>query len=118
MVGRRILATLALGVTAAALAGSAVAASSWYRWNANVSYQWVVHPSCSYYDSCWQIDVKARRGCPNGLYVSINILKSKRVVGYTNDALDSLTPNQVGRLTLGTSETGTVSGHLTKIDCY
>lgn len=84
-----------------------------------VAWRWVEDPACGY-GRCWQVEVVTRDGCPNGLYVSMNVLDGAGVVvDYTNDSLNSLEAEQTARLTLTElSDEPSRKGRITEINCY
>ena len=84
----------------------------------NVAWRWVDDPNCDNYD-CWQINVISRSGCPDGLYVEMNLFdNSDVVIDYTNDSLGSLPKGQVAVLTLEDIEGNSASGRIEEINCY
>lgn len=86
-------------------------------WEDGIAWRYVQDPDCDY-GGCWQVEVVTRDGCPDGLYVALNILDGETVVGTTNDLIGSVAPDEVARLTLTTFEEGPRSGRLTEITCY
>ncbi|MBD2106721.1 hypothetical protein [Nodosilinea sp. FACHB-13] len=55
-------------------------------------------------DYCFEFDVMAQEGCPNGLYVEFQLIdpNTKAVIGMGNDLLPVLLPGQVGLLSINT----------------
>jgi hypothetical protein len=91
--------------------------------NADIAWQWT-HAACgtdlegSY---CWQIRIVTNTECSD-TYGELSISQGDTVLDYTNDTLGALSPGQTGLLNFewyesnGTS--GTLTGHVTKLDCY
>jgi len=84
-----------------------------------IGYRWIGKPDCDLV-SCYQIEVKAlRKGCPEGLYVEIDLLDSKgTVIGYSNDVLGSLQLGERGLLTLPVTEDNVQSARVNMISCW
>jgi len=86
-----------------------------------VAYRWLSGDlDCpSYSDGCWQIEVIARDGCPDGLYAAMNkIGANDTVVGYTNDSLPAIEAGQRARLTFTASaDDGEAKGRVAEIHC-
>lgn len=89
------------------------------RYNSKVAYRWSPSGSysCSYGDSCGQMEVVPRRGCSR-LYAELNKIDGNgNNVGYTNDSTTNVGAGQKAILkfeTYGNFKTFRVS----KISCY
>jgi hypothetical protein len=69
--------------------------------------------------ACWQIRVVSGDGCPGGIYGELNYLdKQGTVVGYTNDSLPGLAPEQVGLLTFDWGPNNVDTGEINKLTCH
>jgi hypothetical protein len=89
----------------------------WSRMS-GVAYKWVKDPRCDY-SSCAQLYVvPVDQGCPNGLYVSANLLRGGVVVDYGNDLVPSLSAGQKALLTLTFASDQGGKVQLTEINCY
>ena len=84
-----------------------------------ISWYWIQHPHCGYFD-CYQMKVKASSTeCPDGLYVELNEYnRSGDIVGYTNDIVSSLGYGETAILTFDSIEDSAVSARLSKMNCY
>ena len=96
----------------------------WYpvgysEYDATFAYKWVKNASddcwgCSY----WTIDVVTSTGCPNGVYVELNVLNGDTVIDWTNDTLSSLSTSQVGRMQFETYNDNAKSAQITDMTCH
>ncbi|MDE0975556.1 MAG: DUF4190 domain-containing protein [Candidatus Nanopelagicales bacterium] len=69
----------------------------------------------SYY---WRYYVVAKDGCPNGLYLEVNITDdSGRVIDWTNESIQSLAPMQEARVVFKTYEDDAASWEFSDISC-
>ncbi len=65
------------------------------------------------------MSVVTKNGCPSSIYVEIQLLdKSGSAVGYSNDTVGSLAPEQVAKLDFTVTEEDDVEARLTEINCY
>jgi len=68
---------------------------------------------------CWTMEVISDFGCPNGLYVEVNVLQGRTVEGYTNDLLGSLKAGQKAKMEfIYFGGSGRKNAELTKVNCY
>ncbi len=69
----------------------------------------------SYY---WRYYVVAKDGCPNGLYLEVNITdNSDRVIDWTNESIQSLAPMQEARVVFKTYEDDAASWEFSDVSC-
>jgi len=69
----------------------------------------------SYY---WRYYVVAKDGCPNGLYLEVNITdNSDRVIDWTNESIQSLAPMQEARVVFKTYEDDANSWDFSDVSC-
>jgi hypothetical protein len=91
--------------------------------NPDLAWQWT-NASCgsdlegSY---CWQISIVTNAECSD-TYGELSISQGNTVLDYTNDTLGALSPGQTGVLNFewygDNGVSGTLTGHVTKLDCY
>lgn len=75
--------------------------------------------SCDIGDQCWGMEVIARDGCASSLYVELNIEDaSGTAVGYTNDTVGSLKPDQKARLVFDNLEATGRKASIGDVSCY
>jgi hypothetical protein len=96
----------------------------WYpkgynEYQPGLAFKWVNGAGDNCYDChYWTMDVISQDGCPNELYVEINILdRSDAVIDYSNDVAQSLRPGQRARLQFETYSNNVHSAQLNKMDC-
>jgi hypothetical protein len=93
----------------------------WFEWDdGSVAYKWT-HGACDSYGAsgCWTMRVISQNGCPDGLYVEINIENaSGTVIDYSNDSLGSLSSGQQAALEFVTYEGAADTAQLTDVSCY
>lgn len=85
-----------------------------------VAVKWVTSSSSNdcYRCTYWTADMISKNGCPAGVYAEIDILDaSKRVVGWTNDTLQSLRPGEVGRLQFETYTSSAEYARFSELNC-
>ena len=70
--------------------------------------------------SFWVIEVVARFGCPGGVYAKVNILKSGKVVDWSNENLAGLSNGQTGEMvfTAYGLGSGSYTGQIVDFSCY
>jgi len=92
---------------------------SYRAYSPNVAYKFT-DGSCSISSAyCWTMRVISNTGCPNGLYAELNVKNGDTVVGFTNDLLASLAPNQKGELEFTYfSNSRPTAASLSEINCY
>jgi hypothetical protein len=91
--------------------------------NPDLAWQWT-NAACgsdlegSY---CWQISIVTNAECSD-TYGELSISQGNTVLDYTNDTLGALSPGQTGVLNFewygDNGVSGTLTGHVTKLDCY
>jgi hypothetical protein len=91
--------------------------------NPDLAWQWT-HATCgsdlegSY---CWQIRIVTNTECSD-TYGELSILQGSTVLDYTNDTLGALSPGQTGVLNFewygDNGVSGTLTGHVAKLECY
>jgi hypothetical protein len=87
----------------------------------SVAWRWMEKGEfdCRYGGSgCWGIEAIARYGCPNSLYVELSLLDSAgTAIGYTNDAIGAVAPQQHAKLLFDTFEDGAQKARITQVSC-
>lgn len=74
---------------------------------------------CSSECSFWKVKVISQYGCPNGVYLEMNISDSSgTVIDWTNDSVPSLGANQSAVLNLITYDDSADSGTITDLVCH
>ena len=87
----------------------------------SIAYRWLERKefACLYGYNCWALEVIPHEGCPNNLYVELTLQdRSGTAVGYTNDTVGSVDPDQKATVTLRTFEEGAEIAHIGDISCY
>jgi hypothetical protein len=75
--------------------------------------------SCQYGNACWGMELVAKDGCPNNLYVELSLLDSNDVnVGLTNETTSSVPPGGIARMVFETYEDGAAKARVAEISCY
>jgi hypothetical protein len=94
----------------------------WREIEDGLALQYIEDHDCGYSSAyCWGYHVISRDGCPNGLYVEINITDSAgTIIDYSNDTIGSLPAGQQGLLEFVSFQdgAGTLSGQVTDSSCY
>lgn len=81
----------------------------WGRWEATDSNQFAV---------TFKLRVVSEKGCPYGVYAAANVLDtSNTVIGFTNDYLPTLAPNQQAVLDFMVTAEGQISISLNEVNC-
>jgi hypothetical protein len=95
------------------------------KFDKDIAYKFVTEEyrgdACGYSGcSFFVVDVVSRNGCSGGVYGKINVLKSGKVVDWTNETLAGLRAGQVGEMvfTVYGLGSGSFTGQLVDFSCY
>lgn len=81
--------------------------------------RWTDQPCSLSMGGCNHMEVYSPNGCPNSLYVELNVLDSAgRVIGYTNDAVGSVGAAQKALLEFSYFEDGASKVEVSEVSCY
>lgn len=97
--------------------GSTWPPSGYTSYSNQIAYKSTGGPCAYRTHRCWTLLFVARTGCPNGLYVTLNIFRGNVLVGDAIDVAYVLPPRTPARLTFAP----TVSGHVARfgsVNCY
>lgn len=85
----------------------------------HVAYRFLASTgSCSYYDSCVNIEVVSDTGCPSGVYVEASLVSDGTLTDRTNEIGPAISPNEKARLQLGwLNPVGGPDVKITKVNC-
>lgn len=84
------------------------------RWISGASDPCGYGPRCWY----WTLDVTSKDGCPDGVYVAINMTNGGSVIDWSNDSLPSLRARQTGRLQFYTYDLAADTAEISDVSCY
>lgn len=94
----------------------------YFEMDDDLAGRWVSGASdpCGYGPRCWYwtLDVTSKDGCPDGVYVAVNMTNGGSVIDWSNDSLPSLRARQTGRLQFYTYDLAADTAEISDISCY